>query len=101
LLISINNNWLYMFSSRRRHTMCYRDWSSDVCSSDLIYGDGDMFPPEHIEQLVELHDVLRPEHVAVAVDEHHRHSQFLDVRRPVEIGRASCRDGEDCPLDTA
>src|SRR5207245_4951637 len=23
-------------SSRRRHTRCYRDWSSDVCSSDLI-----------------------------------------------------------------
>src|SRR5207245_8740334 len=22
--------------SRRRHTRCYRDWSSDVCSSDLI-----------------------------------------------------------------
>src|SRR5207245_6275706 len=22
-------------SSRRRHTRCYRDWSSDVCSSDL------------------------------------------------------------------
>src|SRR3989337_1179056 len=24
------------FSSRRRHTICYRDWSSDVCSSDLV-----------------------------------------------------------------
>src|SRR5207245_6940460 len=24
-------------SSRRRHTRCYRDWSSDVCSSDLAY----------------------------------------------------------------
>src|SRR5207245_4732245 len=23
------------FSSRKRHTRCYRDWSSDVCSSDL------------------------------------------------------------------
>src|SRR6266542_5868911 len=23
------------FSSRIRHTRCYRDWSSDVCSSDL------------------------------------------------------------------
>src|SRR5207245_2276896 len=23
-------------SSRRRHTRCYRDWSSDVCSSDLL-----------------------------------------------------------------
>src|SRR5207245_7667148 len=22
--------------SRRRHTRCYRDWSSDVCSSDLV-----------------------------------------------------------------
>src|SRR6266542_3791849 len=25
----------FFFSSRRRHTSCYRDWSSDVCSSDL------------------------------------------------------------------
>src|SRR2546422_7509919 len=27
---------LFFFSSRRRHTRCSRDWSSDVCSSDLI-----------------------------------------------------------------
>src|SRR5207245_5280082 len=26
---------VFFFSSRRRHTRCYRDWSSDVCSSDL------------------------------------------------------------------
>src|SRR5208282_6631849 len=26
----------FFFSSRRRHTSCYRDWSSDVCSSDLL-----------------------------------------------------------------
>src|SRR5256884_4584211 len=26
---------LVCFSSRRRHTRCSRDWSSDVCSSDL------------------------------------------------------------------
>src|SRR5207245_7104878 len=25
----------FLFSCRRRHTRCYRDWSSDVCSSDL------------------------------------------------------------------
>src|SRR2546422_8236641 len=29
---------IFFFSSRRRHTRCSRDWSSDVCSSDL---DGD------------------------------------------------------------
>src|SRR5690554_2587070 len=27
----------FFFSSRRRHTRCGRDWSSDVCSSDLIF----------------------------------------------------------------
>src|SRR2546422_10642201 len=26
----------FFFSSRRRHTRCSRDWSSDVCSSDLM-----------------------------------------------------------------
>src|SRR5687768_12329944 len=28
----------FFFSSRRRHTSCSRDWSSDVCSSDLPAG---------------------------------------------------------------
>src|SRR3989449_9806788 len=29
-------HFLFFFSSRRRHTRCSRDWSSDVCSSDLL-----------------------------------------------------------------
>src|SRR2546429_8216124 len=29
-------NYFFFFSSRRRHTRCSRDWSSDVCSSDLL-----------------------------------------------------------------
>src|SRR5690554_8068885 len=29
-------NYCFFFSSRRRHTRCGRDWSSDVCSSDLL-----------------------------------------------------------------
>src|SRR5690349_23914869 len=31
---------LFFFSSRRRHTRSLRDWSSDVCSSDLSAPDG-------------------------------------------------------------
>src|SRR6266576_6173435 len=27
--------YLFVFSNRRRHTTSLRDWSSDVCSSDL------------------------------------------------------------------
>src|SRR2546429_5313072 len=30
-----NAVYIFFFSSRRRHTRCSRDWSSDVCSSDL------------------------------------------------------------------
>src|SRR3712207_142949 len=30
--------FLFFFSSRRRHTRYWRDWSSDVCSSDLENG---------------------------------------------------------------
>src|SRR5437867_6221358 len=28
--------YVFFFSSRRRHTRSYGDWSSDVCSSDLV-----------------------------------------------------------------
>src|SRR5690606_40071592 len=32
--------FVFFFSSRRRHTRFSRDWSSDVCSSDLLLGRG-------------------------------------------------------------
>src|SRR2546429_2065768 len=32
----VNVVCFFFFSSRRRHTRCSRDWSSDVCSSDLF-----------------------------------------------------------------
>src|SRR5207245_7196359 len=35
LVCSYSFIFFFFFSSRRRHTRCYRDWSSDVCSSDL------------------------------------------------------------------
>src|SRR5690349_25074628 len=31
---------IFFFSSRRRHTRSLRDWSSDVCSSDLLIHHG-------------------------------------------------------------
>src|SRR5256884_1135112 len=35
LSVSLYIYLVFFFSSRRRHTRCSRDWSSDVCSSDL------------------------------------------------------------------
>src|SRR3712207_7088662 len=35
VLLSPYVSIFFFFSSRRRHTRYWRDWSSDVCSSDL------------------------------------------------------------------
>src|SRR5205814_6482848 len=43
---------LFFFSSRRRHTRCLSDWSSDVCSSDLNWPT-----PFYEEQTVDMKDV--------------------------------------------
>src|SRR5690606_39752084 len=59
----------FFFSSRRRHTRFSRDWSSDVCSSDLARQA----------------EVERPQR-ALARPGHQR------VEPRHEIGRASCRE---------
>src|SRR3712207_4463240 len=54
--------WSFFFSSRRRHTRYWRDWSSDVCSSDLYVVDavgatGVLAAPERIASMVRIEDV--------------------------------------------
>src|SRR5256885_7284008 len=44
VVVGIRSLCFFFFSSRRRHTRLQGDWSSDVCSSDLIKGWG--FTPE-------------------------------------------------------
>src|SRR5207247_3386240 len=41
------------FSSRRRHTRSTRDWSSDVCSSDLTAARAGVASLEHMSGVVE------------------------------------------------
>src|SRR5438105_5963415 len=35
--------FIFFFSSRRRHTRSTRDWSSDVCSSDLLFASASRY----------------------------------------------------------
>src|SRR5690625_7801772 len=44
---------IFFFSSRRRHTRWPRDWSSDVCSSDLF-----LFPRDTGPETVEMPGVV-------------------------------------------
>src|SRR5699024_11952421 len=62
------DTFLFFFSSRRRHTRSKRDWSSDVCSSDLteentrsedlgvIYGSGIGGLTTIQEQIIKMHE---------------------------------------------
>src|SRR3712207_1829781 len=40
----------FFFSSRRRHTRYWRDWSSDVCSSDLVEVEMQGFQPARLPE---------------------------------------------------
>src|SRR2546429_1972103 len=44
-------DFVFFFSSRRRHTRCSRDWSSDVCSSDLDEPTASLDPTTQMEIL--------------------------------------------------
>src|SRR5687768_18378211 len=78
--------FFFFFSSRRRHTRCSRDWSSDVCSSDLV-------PAPRIDAAERVVDdapsiVRRHEEPLIVV--HHRGNDRN--ARVGQIGRASCRE---------
>src|SRR5207248_4420446 len=68
---------LFFFSSRRRHTRSYGDWSSDVCSSDL---DGD----EVDRKLIELRRMYEPYVNSLA--------QFLFMTLPPWIHEGNAMD---------
>src|SRR3712207_8800049 len=45
--------YFFFFSSRRRHTRYWRDWSSDVCSSDLLGHERGLERREHAGHVLE------------------------------------------------
>src|SRR5690349_25057233 len=54
----------FFFSSRRRHTRSLRDWSSDVCSSDLGARALPDAPAERVGRCLEIDDEIRRREVA-------------------------------------
>src|SRR5690349_24405510 len=79
-------DYIFFFSSRRRHTRSLRDWSSDVCSSDLLSTCG-----ERIACVAARTKELR-EHGAAFLREHARAHLGAVIEPRVQIGRASCRE---------
>src|SRR5207253_5232701 len=92
-------------SSRRRHTRWPRDWSSDVCSSDLVNNAGIAgknattwdYPAEEWAQVMRV-NLDGPFHCCRAVapgmiaQNYGRIVNIASVAGKEEIGRASCRE---------
>src|SRR5699024_11982389 len=86
----------FFFSSRRRHTRSKRDWSSDVCSSDL----GKKFPFVCLQFRGQNHILAD----RIVLYWSHKHKEAENMIRKIihideekcngcgEIGRASCRE---------
>src|SRR5690606_39441731 len=55
---------LFFFSGRRRHTRFSRDWSSDVCSSDLTPLEA--FEQDEVAREVEARSLSQFEHLETA-----------------------------------
>src|SRR3712207_9579947 len=78
---------IFFFSSRRRHTRYWRDWSSDVCSSDLFRALG---PSLALTVLVGMAVCLTLAPAVMTILSW-RLFTVLPVRGSEQIGRASCR----------
>src|SRR5206468_11733567 len=89
----------FFFSSRRRHTRSDRDWSSDVCSSDLPRVLIELQPDGRLRR-TQLRTFFRG-HVSKLElgyrwgERKHRSNYQPVCKAPwdEEIGRASCREG--------
>src|SRR5476651_1403230 len=62
----------FFFSRRRRHTSYWRDWSSDVCSSDLGFHEPVLLSLAFLNEI--------------------RDGPADVTQNPEQIGRASCRE---------
>src|SRR5690348_17670764 len=97
---------VFFFSSRRRHTRWTGDWSSDVCSSDLLRGGreplsrdprlsplGNAGPCQQLLLLVDERPDGGP-HPGIAAAPRAPPGSPADARTPgdLQIGRASCRE---------
>src|SRR5258707_4039466 len=101
--------FFFFFSSRRRHTRYWRDWSSDVCSSDLTTTNGSnaitssgRFWGADLSQLITATGVPAGTYIQTVSDSSHETmtanatasgSVTVTIAQGNrEIGRASCRE---------
>src|SRR5256885_13286413 len=88
--------YCFFFSSRRRHTRLQGDWSSDVCSSDLVLREAAV--EVHAEDPLPSADVELPAAALVALAAHDMRLGGDEVAHADRLG-AVLADAADLPAD--
>src|SRR5260370_4149145 len=88
--------FLFFFSSRRRHTRFKCDWSSDVCSSDLISFKDSPFGGLNVK-LIDTTDPPKVMAWARTLSDDQKRDlsnrcSVINSNASNQIGRASCRE---------
>src|SRR5256885_11910053 len=86
--------YYFFFSSRRRHTRLQGDWSSDVCSSDLIIQGWEAASTTSDQMAGSDLGYINRDLVQGGIDVAKIAPSHLvgDGDQPSQIGRASCRE---------
>src|SRR5699024_12218147 len=85
----------FFFSSRRRHTRSKRDWSSDVCSSDLdsAYLTAEVIEGDRIEVNRVKTKVIRGDHIILHEDVE---VETVEYTKTLECRSEERRVGKEC-----
>src|SRR5690606_40765366 len=98
LRLLCNFFYMFFFSSRRRHTRFSRDWSSDVCSSDLLLqGKFEVAQKMDLEEEEPVQGKFETAQRVAAEEEELLQPKSNNTGLP-EIGRASCRARAAAPV---
>src|SRR5256885_11261519 len=84
---------MFFFSSRRRHTRLQGDWSSDVCSSDLVtFDEASTVFGDPLSLLMHDPDHSAEEQRYLLLGMSNRRRLLVVAFAERQIGRASCRE---------
>src|SRR3546814_1338091 len=87
-VVFIYSTFFFFFKQKTAYEMRISDWSSDVCSSDLLAQR--ILHPHPVTDRAQIIAEMEVSGGLDARDDAH-HASFF-VRRRVKIGRASCRE---------
>src|SRR3546814_1565150 len=92
LVSDVVSGVVFFFKQKTAYEMRISDWSSDVCSSDLLIGDAPLSPEDGLDAIETAETIAGMAATRRLLLDDRRLVGILFQWRLEEIGRASCRE---------